>query len=392
MGLLSGRATWERFSVGGKAEPLTEKHVDILRDNAIRKAEPGHAATGFIAGDHLLDLDFELEKNIVNDALHGAFRVDGWRVPAGLKAAWLELELKARAADNPSGFPTKRQRKEAKEAVEERCDAEIRDGKHAVQKAVPFLLDSRNETLYFGSASDSAIGAFVLAFEQAFNRPLARISSGIVAERIAGELGLPWDLDTLTAATFRSKSDAAYAVSWLSGDLFARDFLGNEFLLWLWWMADAGDETLKLADDSKAVVWLNKSLSLECPLAETGKDNFSHESPIRLPEAKEGIRLGKLPRKAGITLVRHDEQYQLKLAAETLGVGSAALPKLESDTLTAWRQDRVDQIRHLAETVDLVFGAFIARRLNATKWKNDLRKIRDWLNEESEVDPAATAA
>ena len=128
---------------------------------------------------------------------------------------------------------------------------------------------------------------------------------------------------------------------------------------------------------------MSRTLSLECPLAETGKETISHESPIRLPEAKHAVRLGKLPRKSGLTLIRHDEQYDLTLAAETLGVSSAALPKLDSETFAGFRQDRVDQIRHLTETIDMLFAAFVHRRLSPS-WPADLKKLRAWLKEEGE--------
>jgi hypothetical protein len=128
---------------------------------------------------------------------------------------------------------------------------------------------------------------------------------------------------------------------------------------------------------------MSRTLSLECPLAETGKETISHESPIRLPEAKHAVRLGKLPRKSGLTLNRHDEQYDLTLTAETLGVSSAALPKLDSDTFAEQRQDRVDQIRHLTESIDMLFGAFVERRISPN-WPADLKKLRAWLKEEAE--------
>ena len=35
MGYLSGRATWERFEVGGKAVPLGQKHIEALERYSI---------------------------------------------------------------------------------------------------------------------------------------------------------------------------------------------------------------------------------------------------------------------------------------------------------------------------------------------------------------------
>ena len=43
--------------------------------------------------------------------------------------------------------------------------------------------------------------------------------------------------------------------------------------------------------------------------------------------------------------------------------------------------ERIDQIRELAETLDLLLGAFVERRL-ATAWRDDVKAIREWLDKE----------
>ena len=42
---------------------------------------------------HILDTDFDLEKNVVNDALHFCLRVDTQKVPADLLRAYTQVEL-----------------------------------------------------------------------------------------------------------------------------------------------------------------------------------------------------------------------------------------------------------------------------------------------------------
>jgi hypothetical protein len=97
-----------------------------------------------------------------------------------------------------------------------------------------------------------------------------------------------------------------------------------------------------------------------------------------LPEAHRAIQAGKLPRKVGITLVRHDAQYELTLQAESLAVTSARLPLPEGDDDRARFVERVNQIRHLIETLDLLYQAFGERRLSAD-WPKELARIRKWL-------------
>mgnify|MGYP000909811714 CR=1 FL=1 len=41
----------------------------------------------------------------------------------------------------------------------------------------------------------------------------------------------------------------------------------------------------------------------------------------------------------------------------------------------------IDQIRELAETIDLLLGVFVERRIS-TAWREDVKAIREWLDKE----------
>ena len=69
---------------------------------------------GWIAGDHILDTRFDLAKNIVNDTLQFALRIDAQKIPGDLLRAYTAVELEGLAAGNPSGVPSGRQRREAR--------------------------------------------------------------------------------------------------------------------------------------------------------------------------------------------------------------------------------------------------------------------------------------
>ncbi len=134
---------------------------------------------------------------------------------------------------------------------------------------------------------------------------------------------------------------------------------------------------------------ITRTLVLECPRGQTGKESISSDGPAKLPEALRAIQAGKLPRKMGLTLARHDATYELTLQAESLAIGSARLPAPEAEDDRARLEERITQLRHLLETLDLVYHAFLRRRLG-DGWARELGRIRKWLKRDRE--PAAQPA
>jgi hypothetical protein len=146
-------------------------------------------------------------------------------------------------------------------------------------------------------------------------------------------------------------------------------------------MLDAESDTLALSDGSEAAVMLARTLVLECPRGQTGRQSLTSEGPSRLPEARRALQAGKLPRKVGLIVVRHDQQYELTLQAETLAVSGAKLPAPEASEERARLEERVTQLRHLVETLDLLYDAFGRQRAGAD-WGKELPRIQKWLQRE----------
>lgn len=380
MSFLKGSVSYLRFRLNGAA-PISfeQEHLDRLADRQAgrqRIASADGVETGWTAGDHVLDTSFTLEKNVVNGSLCFELAVDTDKLPADRLKAYYEVELKALSASNPSGFPSARQKREAKESARERLEEEAKDGRFRKRKCVPVMWDRRGY-VYFGATSISQVDRFCSLFEQTFGAGLVCVTAGFAAFRDAKPA-----LGSQPAASAFIPGVSPSDHAWIA-DESNLDWLGNEFLLWLWYFTDVESDTLKLSDNSEVTVMLARTLALECPRGQTGHETFTHEGPTRLPEARRAIQSGKLPRKCGLTMVRHDQQYELKLSAETLGVGSAKLPAMPEDVTDARSklEYRVELVRAMDETLSLLFGAFLDRRLSA-KWADELVAMQKWLKRE----------
>ena len=102
MSFFSGRVSCARFRVTGRPpRSFGPDHLHKLSDHAIGKQRIVAAdgvEVGWTAGDHILDTRFDLAKNVVNDALYFALRVDAQKVPSDLLRAYTQVELEGLAA------------------------------------------------------------------------------------------------------------------------------------------------------------------------------------------------------------------------------------------------------------------------------------------------------
>ncbi len=390
MGFWNGRVTFTRYRVGGPSPlPFGEEVLELARKHLIGHhgaVEPTDGtSTGWSGGDHVLDLSFDIGKNIVGDALHLAIRVDTDKVPGALLRAYTQIETEARACLNPSGIATKAQKQEAKEAARLRASAEAADGRFRRLNHFPILWDGLTNTLYAGSTSTNVLERLQGLFRETFDRELAPIRAGTLARGfVAGDTQnpeIPQELLgvvplTLVAGDGRQTT----SVAWSGDDPTSLDHLGNEFLVWIWHTLQNEGDSISLADGSDVTVMLAKTLTLDCPLGQTGRDHLTDESPTRLPEALRALQAGKLPRKAGMVLVRHGAQYELTLQAETLSVSGLSLPKPDEGGLSPYesRLARLESLRHLTGTLDRLFEAFLSRRI-ASGWNEEVTRIRRWL-------------
>src|ERR1051326_6880036 len=303
MGFLSGRVSCTRFRVIGRSpRQFGPEHLEQLAQHAIgaeRIASGDGTQSGWIAGDHILYTNVDLAKNVVNDTLQFALRVDALKIPSELLRAYTLIELAGLAAGNPSGIPSARQKREARALAKERLDQMAEDGRFLKQRSYSVLWDCQSGELLLTTNAASVLARVVPLFQETFRARIEPIGAGQQASELAEKSKQMRSLDDCRPATFVPKvTPREYAGL---SDKASRDFLGNEFLIWLWYMVEAEADTIRVSDNSEVTVMFARNLVLECPRGMTGRESITSEGPSSLPEARRAIQSGKLPRKAGLT-------------------------------------------------------------------------------------------
>jgi hypothetical protein len=389
MGFFTGRATFLRFRVDGPTPGMFgPEHLEKLANHAIGKQpreEKDGTEAGWIAGEDILDLGFDLAKNVVNDSLHFSLRVDTQKLPADLLRAYTRAELQNLAADNPSGKPTAKQKKEARETARERLEFEGKDGRFTRRKGYPLLWDGQANHVLVGTTSPGAMDHATKLFKETFGHGLILLDAGSMAIQ-RSEMDKPsGERSSLFPSAFVHTGKIP-EVAWVS-ESSNPTYLGNELFLWLWHVLEAEGDTITLSDESEVAVMLSRTLVLECPRGLSGSESIRSDAPTQLPEARRAVQAGKLPRQAGLILVRHDQQYELALQAETFCVSGAKLPATEEREERVRQEERVGQLRHLLETLDLLYNIFLKRRLGPD-WSKELERMQKWLQREERLSQA----
>lgn len=386
MGLLSGAATFSRFRVVGLAETMFgPEHLKALSEHTVANAKAttmaaNGAIVGWSAGDHTTDTVFEFGKNVIVDTLFVQLCIETNTPPAERLKSYYQQDLAALAKNNPSGHPSALNKREAREAAQDRIEQEAKDGRFIRRKVVDVLWDLKTREVWFGSTSSGHATHLRVLFKNTFGIELEPITAGAIA-RGKATLAEYEAIDKATLAPF-IEGLTPFECSW-DPLRDSRGFVGNEFLLWLWFNCDDDSGTISLPDGSTATVFLSKTLTLECPRGQGGKEVFTHEGPTRLSEAMQAIRSGKLPRRSGMIVVRHDRQYELVLGAETFAITGAKIPKPEEDGLDnhGRRQARVDGLRSMMDAMDLLYLTFCRVRFSAA-WTEQLSRMQRWLSRE----------
>jgi hypothetical protein len=393
MGFASGSVSFRRFNVVGKSpKKIDQELLDKLAADALRPSDvglPEEVEYGWSGGRHVFDGEFSFEHNVYSEALHFALRIDTNKVPGELKKAWQLMEEEAVAKENPSGFISKNQKKDVKDSVRRKIEDDMRSGKFRRSKLLPILWDVQEQTVYC-SATGASFEKLAEIFQRSFGLDLQPVTSGSLAVQLLEPDARKRDYEDLRPTRFVMGPEGEGQrpeYPWVAKGAEPKDFLGNEFLLWLWHEADAKTAVVKTEKSGEITLFLDKSLDLDCAYGQTGRDTLRGDGPSRMPEARDALRSGKLPRKTGLVLDIGRQQFSLNLSGESLAVGAAKLPDVEeAESPRVLFEERIGILRDFVKGLDGLYTTFLKVRTSSS-WDSQKGTIRKWI-----MQPAKAAA
>lgn len=396
--------TYARFRLGGDAPArIDETVLSALKAGVLTPTlgVPVEVESGWTAGEHILDHDFVWERCVYESCLHAAMRMDAVRVPAEIKAAYVAQEqtaLRKAGADrhgDDSGMPARplgrNAKREAKEAAERRWLEEVSDGRYRSSKLVPILWDPAHATILAPATSDKVVDALRDLIQATLGARLQAIGAGgmaldLLASR--GETAVFDDAmpDALSAAPAPRTAELAAMVGdrpevpWAQAGPEPKDFLGNLFLIWLWYHAERAEGLIDLPDGRGISFVVDRMIDMECAWGVTGRQSLRGDAPGRSAEAAKALQQGKWPRKLGLLLSDGELEWAFDLQGDLFRVGGLKLPRPEERPGS--EREAIEQ--RIEATLDLdsilvgLYDVFLKERFSPG-WNTRRGELRDWI-------------
>lgn len=147
--------------------------------------------------------------------------------------------------------------------------------------------------------------------------------------------------------------------------------LGPDFLTWLL-VHVRRDDLPKPPSEPGLDVSLFGPMMLASESGEATKITLAGEEAAAAPEIEAALRAGKRLMRSKIEFNAQESKWTFALDAETFDLKSMKLPVPKVADLDEYMTMRVQAAQHLAHLIDEMFELFLAVRLDAALWREEL--------------------
>jgi len=162
------------------------------------------------------------------------------------------------------------------------------------------------------------------------------------------------------------------------------EFLGREFLLWLWFKSETEDGIFDLGDKGKAELWLDGKITLQSE-NERGVETITCTGEaLNMKEARFALAGEKEIRQATVKLAIGDNQWSFVLDSTWMNFRSFKTPRVINDGKEdpdGLFYEKAFLIEEAISAMDRIYASFIGDRLSPD-WLTETRSaIARWIRQ-----------
>ena len=165
----------------------------------------------------------------------------------------------------------------------------------------------------------------------------------------------------------------------------ATQFLGREFLLWLWWRSEEDFATADLPHYGTVDFWIDDHIQFRTPGDDPQINDIRGGAPATTIEARTALANGKTVESARIGIRIKEREYSFSLKGEGLELSGVKVPADARDGIDDRLFERMLLLEELGGIVDTFFFQFMEQRVSDS-WKSEkVPAIRAWIAGPSRV-------
>lgn len=165
-----------------------------------------------------------------------------------------------------------------------------------------------------------------------------------------------------------------------------KEFLGREFLTWLWFRSDTSGGVVRILNGEDVAVSFERFIMLESGEGDAGETVTCRGLQASLSEGMSALEAGKKVSKAHLRLGKGEYEWKLTITGRTFDIASLRVPKTVQagydDEELSWEGkvlERAFMVSTSLEVLDKLFSTFISIRLSHNKWQEEKTALGQWV-------------
>jgi hypothetical protein len=160
-------------------------------------------------------------------------------------------------------------------------------------------------------------------------------------------------------------------------------FLGDEFLTWLWYLAETDPDAFKTVDADCMALEIGNRIVLENRRGKSIERITIRGDDAGLDEAKIALKKGALVTELALIFKTREQQWQFSLKGESLDVSGLKTPgpplPQSSEEVEAYVLEKALQFNKTLKFLEITYKTFIQVRITS-KWSSKITPaIRKWV-------------
>ncbi|WDP90790.1 MAG: hypothetical protein HUN04_14230 [Desulfobacter sp.] len=163
-------------------------------------------------------------------------------------------------------------------------------------------------------------------------------------------------------------------------------FLGNEFLTWLWFLIETGQDITALSGSEEPVALeIGNSLVLENNLGDKSKEKITIKGDqAGLEEGTTALKKGAQVTDINLLCKIGEEEYKFSIKGESFNLTGLKTPSMDTSTgedeIEGMVIEKTYLLLKVTQVIDTLFLKYIEKRISDDFKSTEFKAISDWIH------------